>query len=96
MLDIKDIQSKRAVESKAAARWYNGLERSINALASYPNRCPFAPEVWRMSPNLRHLLYGKKRDVYRVIYAVDERRRSVWVLTIRHGAGQKLKRSDLV
>jgi hypothetical protein len=27
---------------------------------------------------------------------VDERRQTVWVLTIRHGAGRKLKPSDLV
>ena len=45
---------------------------------------------------LRHLLYGKKPHVYRVIYEVDEGRQAVWVLTIRHGARRKLKPSDLV
>ncbi|MGO9304621.1 MAG: hypothetical protein ACLP3R_13180 [Candidatus Korobacteraceae bacterium] len=33
--------------------------------------------------------------VYRVIYEVDERRQTVWVLTIRHGARRKLTPSDL-
>jgi mRNA-degrading endonuclease RelE of RelBE toxin-antitoxin system len=35
---------------------------------------------------LRHLLYGAKRDVYRVIYEIDEAHKAVRVLTIRHAA----------
>jgi toxin ParE1/3/4 len=35
---------------------------------------------------LRHLLYGKKPNVYRVILEIDEARKVVRVLTIRHGA----------
>jgi mRNA-degrading endonuclease RelE of RelBE toxin-antitoxin system len=41
------------------------------------------------------MLYGKKPHLYRVIFEVDEPRRAVWVLTIRHGARRKLKSSDL-
>jgi len=86
---------KNAAESHAEARWYNGLEQAVEALASYPNRCPAAPEVRRAKRRLRHLLYGKKPHVYRVIYEVDEERQTVWVLTIRHGARRKVKVSDL-
>jgi toxin ParE1/3/4 len=84
-----------AAESHAAARWYNGLEQAVYALASYPYRCPVAPEARRAKRKLRHLLYGKKPHVYRVIYEVDEGRPVVWVLTIRHGAQRKLKPYDL-
>lgn len=35
---------------------------------------------------LRHLLYGSKPDVYRVIYEIDEARELVSVITIRHSA----------
>ncbi len=87
---------KNAVESSAAARWYNGLERAVDALESYPHRCPVAPEARSAKRKLRHLLYGKKPHVYRVIYEVDEERRTVWVLTIRHGARRKVKSADLV
>jgi toxin ParE1/3/4 len=87
---------KQAAESHAAARWYNGLEEAVNALESYPHRCPLAPEARRLRRKLRHLLYGKKPHVYRVIYELDEGRQVVWVLTIRHGARQKLKASNLV
>jgi mRNA-degrading endonuclease RelE of RelBE toxin-antitoxin system len=44
---------------------------------------------------LWHLLYRKRPHVYRVIYEVDERRQTVWVLTIRHGPRRKVKASDL-
>ena len=86
---------KNAAESRAAARWYNGLEEAVYALASYPDRCPVAPEARKTKRKLRHLLYGKKPHVYRVIYEVDERRQTVWVLTVRHGARRRLKTSDV-
>jgi plasmid stabilization system protein ParE len=44
----RDLQilylEKNAAEPHAAARWYNGLEQIVYALASYPHRCPVAPE----------------------------------------------------
>ena len=85
----------RAIESQAASRWYNGLEEAVYELATYPNRCPEAPEARKLRRELRHLLYGKKPHVYRVIYEVDERWQTVWVLTVRHGARRKLKTYDL-
>jgi len=86
---------KNAAESPAAARWYNNLELVVYALAPHPQRCPVAPEARRMNRELRHLLYGKKPHVYRVIYEVDEGRQAVLVLTIRHGARRKIEASDL-
>jgi len=97
---VRDLEvlyvEKNAAESDAAARWYNGLEHAVYALASYPHRCPVAPEARRAKRKLRRLLYGKKPHVYRVIYEVDEQRQAVRVLTIRHGARRKLRPSDLV
>ncbi len=96
---IRDLEilylEKNAAESQAAARWYNGLERAVYALQTHPFRCPVAPEARKMKRKLRHSLYGKKPHVYRIIYAIDELRRTVWVLTIRHGARQSLKASDV-
>jgi mRNA-degrading endonuclease RelE of RelBE toxin-antitoxin system len=78
---------KNAAESEA--------EKAVYALATYPDRCPMAPEARKLRRELRHLLYGKKPHVYRVIYEVDERRQTVWVLTVRHGARRRLKASDV-
>jgi toxin ParE1/3/4 len=86
---------KNAAESHAAAHWYNGLEEAVYALETRPNRCPVAPEARKLKRNLRHLLYGNKPHVYRIIYEVEERRQTVWVLTIRHGARRKVRPVDL-
>jgi plasmid stabilization system protein ParE len=75
-----------AAESTAAERWFNGLEEAIYTLDRLPHRCPLAPEGKRTGNSLRHLLYGRKPDVYRIIYAIDQPRRMVRILTIRHGA----------
>lgn len=97
---VRDLEvlyvEKDAAESLAAARWYNGLEEAVGTLRWHPHRCPLAPEARKLKRRLRHLLYGKRPNVYRIIYELDEDRQTVWVLTIRHGARQKLKRSDLM
>ncbi|MGD0224533.1 MAG: type II toxin-antitoxin system RelE/ParE family toxin [Terriglobia bacterium] len=96
---VRDLESlyveKNAAESHAAARWFNELELAVYALASYPHRCPIAPEARRAKRKLRNLPYGKKPHVYRVIYEVDESRQAVLVLTIRHSARRKMNARDL-
>jgi len=87
--------TKNAAESLAAADWFNRLEQAVQTLETHPNRCPVAPEARKLERKLRHLLFGARPHVYRVIYEIDERRRTVWVLTIRHGARKPFKASDL-
>jgi len=67
---------------EAALKWYRGLKRAILSLEHRPLRCPLAPE----DKKLRHLLYGKKPHVYRIIYRVLEKTKTVEILHIRHGA----------
>lgn len=80
-----------AQHSKAAFRWLNGLERALYSLEKNPARCPVTPENAR----LRHLLYGKKPHVYRVIYRFREEQQEVEILHIRHGARRAFKAGDL-
>ena len=80
-----------AGHSEAALRWYRGLKDAILSLEQRPNRCPETPE----NPKLRHLLYGRKPHVYRVIYRVMARHKRVDVLHIRHGARHRFKRSEV-
>ena len=77
--------------SETAWTWYRGLKDAILSLEKLPNRCPATPE----NPQLRHLLYGRKPGVYRVIYRVLEKQKHVEVLHIRHGARRKLTAADL-
>jgi toxin ParE1/3/4 len=80
-----------AENSDAAFRWFNGLERALFTLEENPTRCPVTPE----NPQYRHLLYGNKPHVYRVIYRVLEPGQDVEILHIRHGARQPFKPGDL-
>jgi plasmid stabilization system protein ParE len=81
----------RAEHSEAALNWYNGLLDAALTLENLPNRCPPTAE----NPRLRHLLYGRKPHVYRVIYRVREDQEQVNVLHIRHGARRDFRPSDL-
>ncbi len=80
----EDIGTER---SPAALRWYRGLKKAILSLEELPARCLPTPE----NPRLRHLLYGRKPHVYRVIYRVIEKEKRVQVLHIRHGAMRRHK-----
>jgi toxin ParE1/3/4 len=94
--DLEDLYEKiNAAESIASGRWYNGLERAVNALERSPRRCPVVPESRRTGRPLRHLLYGKKPHVYRVVYEIDELQKVVRVLTIRHGARDEASPEEL-
>jgi plasmid stabilization system protein ParE len=71
-----------------AARWYEGLLDKIDSLADQPTRCPIAPENDDFAIEIRQLLYGRRRGVYRVLFTVHED--IVTVLYVRHGARQWL------
>ena len=80
-----------AEDSEAALKWYRGLKAAVLSLEEQPNRCPVTPE----NDKYRHLLYGNKPHVYRVIFRVLEKQKRVEVLHIRHGARKRIKASDL-
>ncbi|HME09108.1 MAG TPA: type II toxin-antitoxin system RelE/ParE family toxin [Bryobacteraceae bacterium] len=84
-------RQKNAEHSAAALRWYRGRKEAILGLAERPHRCPVALE----SDKLRHLLYGNKPHIYRVIYRVLVKQRQVEVLHIRHGARRGSKGIDM-
>ena len=73
-----------AAHSQTAALWYLGMKAAILSLQKLPKRCPMTPEDQR----LHHLLYGRKPNVYRIIYRIVESNRRVDVLHIRHGSRQ--------
>ena len=78
----------QAEVSAQASSWFDGLEKVIYSLERYAKRGPIAPE----DRKLRHLLYGRKPHVYRIIYEVKKRSSRVDVLHIRHGARDKIPR----
>jgi plasmid stabilization system protein ParE len=80
-----------AEHSEKALEWYLGLRESVRSVKEMPNRCPVTLE----RAQLRHLLYGQKPHIYRVIYRVLEKEKRVDVLHIRHGARQEFTPADL-
>jgi toxin ParE1/3/4 len=81
--DLRRIyQTINAEDSAEARTWFNGLETAILSLGQDPARGARTPE----QRSLHHLLYGRRRHRYRIIYAIDESNSIVTVLHIRHGA----------
>ncbi len=64
-------------------RWFISLEDAILSLAKFPERCALAPESKAFPFEVRHLLYGHKPHVYRILFMIDHG--TVQILHIRHG-----------
>lgn len=73
-----------------AHAWFNRLEQAILSLNENPARCPVISE----NATLRHLLFGRRRNVYRVIFSIDEGAYVVTVLHIRHSARRAFRIDD--
>jgi len=69
-------------------RWARGLRAKIATLKTGPRRCPIDPDSEVYGEEVRVLLYGKRRGVYRVLFAI--RGDAVHVLTVRHSAQRSL------
>ena len=74
---------------KTGMRWFAALQDAIASLAEFPERCPLAPENSTFPFEVRHLLYGNKPHVYRILFTVVDK--IVYVLHIRHSRRQPLK-----
>jgi len=73
--------------SAQAARWFDGLEDAIFSLEEHPTRAPVTAE----NSALRHLLYGKKPYVYRIIYKIEQDISTVRVVHIRPPGRDSMK-----
>jgi plasmid stabilization system protein ParE len=73
-----------AEQSEAKAnRWRHALLEAIGTLEDKAESCPEAPEAeWH--DGLRQLLYGKRRQVHRILFEI--RGQTVVVLRCRHAA----------
>lgn len=73
----------------AGIRWVKALEEAIDSLSKFPRRCPLAAETAAFPVEIRHLLYGHKPHVYRILFTIEGE--SVYVLHVRHGRREQLK-----
>lgn len=79
--------------SEFADRWFRGLMNAIATLQEKPQRCSLAVEHEIFSEEVRQLLYGKTKNIHRVLFTV--RGTTVYVLYVRHSAQAPLTLDDL-
>jgi plasmid stabilization system protein ParE len=77
----------------AADRWHQRLQEAVRSLENNPKRCALAPESEWYPGELRQLLHGKKRGIYRILFEV--RGDTVYIVRVRHGAQELLEPDDL-
>jgi plasmid stabilization system protein ParE len=83
-----------AERSRAAAvRWHQQLLEAVQSLGDNPERWGLAPENEWYPGELRQLLHGKRRGVYRILFEV--RGDTVYILRIRHSAQALLEPGEL-
>ncbi len=76
-----------------AARWRSGLLRIVENLETDPNRYGAADEADDLGVDLRQLLYGRRRNVYRVLFTIDDQ--TVNVLRVRHATQDQVGPDDI-
>ncbi|RUS97591.1 hypothetical protein DSM106972_083280 [Dulcicalothrix desertica PCC 7102] len=75
-----------------ASQWYAGLLQAIESLSQMPKPCSIARENEFFSQEIRQLLYGKGRNLYRIIFTIieEEEVSTVRILHIKHAAQQTI------
>ncbi|HLN31399.1 MAG TPA: type II toxin-antitoxin system RelE/ParE family toxin [Gemmataceae bacterium] len=73
---------------RRALKWLSGLLQKLDTLRDHPERCPLAPESEHFHEQVREMTYGKRRGVFRILFAI--RVDIVHVFTIRHSARESL------
>lgn len=76
---------------EAARTWLQRLRAAIGTLRTHPRRCALAPESAFFAEEIRQLLYGRRRGVYRVLFEVRDDEETVIILHVVHGARDYLR-----
>ena len=70
--DIDDVLAWLVQRSPSeAARWHARLLEKIQTLEDQPERCPVAAEADVIGIDLHELLFGKRRNAYRVLFTIS-------------------------
>lgn len=88
-----------ASEEKAVL-WFQGLLEAVFSLETHPTRCPLAPESRPFLVEVRQLLYGSRRQQYRILFGLsvdpDTGENVVLIYRIRHGAQRHLQGLEIL
>ncbi|MFO7906788.1 MAG: type II toxin-antitoxin system RelE/ParE family toxin [Planctomycetota bacterium] len=78
---------------QTAARWLDRFQATINTLSAQPERCSHAKENSKVHVELRELHFGRRPNVFRVIFTVEGQ--TVRVLRIRRAQRRPLTRLEI-
>lgn len=94
-LDIEATATWLARSSSvvAAVKWRNGLLPIFKELETDPKRYPVADEAADIGVDLRMLLYGRRRKVYRILFEIKGQ--TVGILRVRHASQDRLTPDDI-
>ncbi len=78
---------------KTAARWVNRFCQALQTLSTNPERCSIAPETKLVDREIRQFLFGRGRNVWRALFAIQGDQ--VRVLHVRRAARDAASREEL-
>lgn len=88
--EAQAIYERIAVEApRTAEKWYGKLLEKIATLSTLPERFSLTAESESLGWELRELLYGKRHNIYRILFVVREH--VVEVLSVRHAQSGPFK-----
>ncbi|MBE9197710.1 MULTISPECIES: type II toxin-antitoxin system RelE/ParE family toxin [unclassified Nodularia (in: cyanobacteria)] len=76
-----------------ADHWFRALMNAIATLQEKPRRCNLAVENEIFPEEVRQLLYGKSKNIYRLLFTIRDT--TVYILYVRHSAQAPLTLDDL-
>ena len=83
--DVDEIWTRIAADSaENATRFIRQLEKHIQTLERFPQRCPSIPENAAWGTSYRHLIEGGYRIIFRIA------KKTVYIVRVVHGARMKL------
>ena len=88
---LRWFASQRAMS--AGATWLSALMARLDTLETNPDGCRIADESDDIGSEIRELLFGKRRGMYRLLFRIDLQ--TVHILRIWHTARDTPTRDDL-
>jgi plasmid stabilization system protein ParE len=94
---LADVDAATAYRARRSAdiatRWRAGLLARLAALEQSPNLCPLADEADDLGLELRELLFGRRRNIHRILFTVEGQ--SVIIHRVRLAAQDRLTPDDI-
>jgi plasmid stabilization system protein ParE len=83
----------QTVSAASATKWRDQLMARVNSLEENPVRYALADDADDYGIELREMLFGRQRHVYRILFTIDGQ--TVNIHRVRHAAQDRLSPDDI-